>query len=157
MRQSIPLHRNRTRLGILLPLCFVVLTVGQAFSMTCEECQELNRKKAALEKTLSDERDKQKNAQEQKNVQEVMEINKQIINVSKDINAVAKEIAANRQECEAVCKPDVVQKMKCRRLMEQIDELESQTSSAGEEQLDKIDGLYLELQKCRKELKQMER
>ncbi|MEW6351264.1 MAG: hypothetical protein AB1646_19585 [Thermodesulfobacteriota bacterium] len=143
--------------GMLWCVCIVFLVAAQAFSMTCEECLELNRRKAALEKTLNDERNKQRQAQDMKNVQEVVEINKRIINVNKDINAVVREISDNRKECEAACKPDVVQKMKCRKLMERIDELESGAPSPGEEQLTKIDGLYRDLQKCRKELKLMER
>jgi hypothetical protein len=142
--------------SLLLSLCFMVFIGGPAGSQTCEECTELKQKKAALQKSITDERGKINEAQEKRDSKEVVEISKRIVTINKDLNEIVRQMAAQDRACESACRPEAVQRSKCRQLMLKIDEMESQeTSDQGHTA--KIDQMYGELQKCNKELVQMER
>ncbi len=149
-------RRTSSCAALLLAWCFIIMIVGPARSQSCEECQELKQTKARLHRTMTDERSKLNEAQGNKNFREIVEINKRMSNISKDLNEVGKQIVAQEQACESACRPEVVQEARCRKIMQQIDEIESKGPS-NEVPTAKVDDMYKGLRRCNKELKQMER
>ncbi len=134
--------------GIVFTAC-VVAWVGTAQAITCDECREIEKNRASLEREISQKETSLKSAFDKKKFHEVTEIQKQILDLRKSFIELQKKDVG----CKDACRPDLVKETECNRLMSQIVKLEEDSAA----DVDKVDALYRDLASCNKDLAQLKK
>ncbi len=137
----------------ILVITAIAFTLGAApvFAITCRECQNLEQEKRALQQELDELRQVINTAFQQKKYKDVKATNKRI----NEIRRKLMDIREFDDQCRDACRPDVVKRDECTRLKKEILSLES-SGAISEEQIAKVDKLYLDLRRCNRELRELE-
>jgi hypothetical protein len=145
---AIPLKRTKVFL-FCFSICLVLWT-GNALCITCDECKEIEKNKARVQMDLSHKEKDLERYLQRRDVRLLTETRKQVNDLRKNVMGLQRR----DNECKAACKPDILKEAECRRLMEQIVNLESQGPEAQSE-TGQIDSLYLDLSRCHQDLKKL--
>ena len=138
-------------------ICTIVVAlllwgVGAALSLTCEECQELDKNKAVTQQDLTQKEKTLETAFKRKDFQKVTDIRKQITDLRKKLM----DLKDKSLNCKDACKPDVIKEAECRKLKGDINTLELNPSGA-EADAEKVDTLYRDLRQCNKDLEEFKK
>lgn len=163
---------------LMLAVGILALSAGDvAFSITCDECRELQKQRSDVQVELARKERELDLAVNRKDF-------RKISNLRADVNQLRSRMLNMRgrdEECAVACRPDVIREAECLKLMEEIVALESGTSegaakdgskeskeasSGGEAaktaepsgsapSVAKIDNLYKDLARCHRELKRL--
>jgi predicted RNase H-like nuclease (RuvC/YqgF family) len=125
---------------------------GAARSITCDECQELDKNKAVAQQDLTQKEGALETSFKKKDFQKVTDIRNQITELRKKLM----ELKDKSQNCKDACKPDVIKEAECRKLRGEINTLESNPSGA-EADADKVDNLYRDLRQCNKDFEELKK
>jgi len=125
---------------------------GAARSLTCEECQELDKNKAVTQQDLTQKEKVLETSFKKKDFQKVTEIRNQITDLRKKLMGLKDK----SQNCKDACKPDVIKEAECRKLRGEINTLESNPSGADTD-AEKVDALYRDLRQCNKDLEELKK
>lgn len=126
----------------------LLAAAAPAFSVTCEECQEIEKQKGAAHHELS-QKDKDISAAfEKKQFQKVAQIRGEITMLRKKLL----DMRGQDEDCKKACRPEVVKDLECKKLQAEILELDSDDSQGDTR---KIDALYRDLSKCNRELERL--
>jgi len=121
-----------------------------AFSLTCEECQEIERKKEAARQELAQKEKEISAAFEKKQFQKVGKIRSEITAMRRSVL----DMRAQDEVCKKACRADVVKELECRRLESELLKLDTEDAQTD---TNKIDALYRDLSKCTRELEQLKK
>jgi hypothetical protein len=152
-----------------------ILAVGQVRAVTCEECKEIDKNKQQIQEEVNSKEKDLSAAFEKKEFKKVREIRTKITELRKKML----ELRSKDEECREACRPDVVKTAECSKIRDEIIKLEDALESANkpaekseekpeekaqakqeqkpDDQIAKIDGLYRDLQRCNKELRQLKK
>jgi len=134
-------------LGIVGALC--LLSTQALAAVTCEECQERDKKKSLVQQELS-QKDKDLDAAfKKRQFQKVTQIRNEVTALRKKLL----EFRGDEEECKKACRPEVVKEAQCRQIMNDIVKLED----SNEADTEKVDSLYRELAKCHRDLEQLKK
>ncbi|MGO9566289.1 MAG: hypothetical protein ACLP5H_01985 [Desulfomonilaceae bacterium] len=136
----------------LIVAAFLLGGAGSALSLTCEECQELDKNKAVTQQDLTQKEKALETSFKKKDFQKVTDIRNQITDLRKKLM----DLKDKSQNCKDACKPDVVKDAECKKLRGEINTVES-TPSEAEAEAEKVDGLYRDLRHCNKELQELKK
>jgi hypothetical protein len=153
----------------------MIFAVGQVRAVTCEECREIDKNKQQIQENVNSREKVLSAAFEKKEFKKVGEIRAEITELRKKML----ELRSKDQECREACRPDVVKAAECSKIREEIIKLEDASKSEEksgeksedkpeeksqekpeqkpEDQIAKIDGLYRDLQRCNKEMRQLKK
>lgn len=139
------------RTSIAVGSVVLLLTAAaSAFAVTCEECQEMEKKKESGQLELA-QKDKEISAAfEKKQFQKVTQIRAEITALRKKVL----QMRSQDEECKKACLPEVVKDLECRKIETELLKLDSDDETADTA---KIDGLYRDLSKCRREVEQLKK
>ena len=160
LRKSLRNHRGPQRRQNLIrwsAICAIVVAlllwgVGAARSVTCEECQELDKNKAVTQQDLTQKEKVLETAFKKKDFQKVADIRNQITELRKKLM----DLKDKSKDCKDACKPDIIKEAECRKLRGEINTLESNPSGA-EADAEKVDTLYRDLRQCNKDLEELKK
>ena len=160
-----------------------ILTIGQVRAVTCEECREIEKNRQRIQEDVNSKEKDLNTAFEKKEFKKVREIRLGITELRKKII----ELRSKDEECRNACRPDVVKAAECSKIREEIIKLEDASKSdekpaeksegkpeaksdekpetkpqekqeqKPEAEIAKIDGLYRDLQRCNKEMRQLKK
>jgi hypothetical protein len=133
-------------LGIL-----VCLSAAPVFAMTCEECNEIDKSIASASQERTEQEAELQRAFAKRDSPKVAPTQKRIAALSKKLAELERTKAEN---CKDACKPEVIKKIECGKLLSEIAEMEADAASA-ESNKTQIDEKYKALLNCHKELKQL--
>jgi hypothetical protein len=145
----------------------MIFTVGQVRAVTCEECREIEKNRQQIQEDVNSKEKDLNAAFEKKEFKKVREIRLSITELRKKII----ELRSKDEECRNACRPDVVKAAECSKIREEIIKLEDsskpdekpaeksegKSEAKSEAEIAKIDGLYRDLQRCNKELRQLKK
>jgi hypothetical protein len=120
--------------------------------VTCDECQELDKNKAVTQQELNQKEKDLETSFKRKEFQKVTEIRTQITDLRKKLL----EMQDKGKDCKDACKPEVIKEAQCRKLIGEINTLES-APSGTQKDTEKVDGLYRDLRQCNKDLQELRR
>ena len=129
---------------------FLLGGAGVACSITCEECQELDKNRAVTQQELEQKEKDLETSFKKKAFQKVTEIRALITDLRKKLM----DLKDKSKDCRDACRPDVIKEDQCRKLRSEINILESSPPQA-EPNMEKLDGLYRDLRRCNKELQEL--
>ncbi len=135
----------------------VIFTAVQLSAMTCEECREIEKNKTEAQREITDKEKDLTTAFDKKEFLKVRDIRSKITELRKKLL----DLRAKDEECRQACRPDVIKAAECTKIRDEILKLEDESKSEekpqekSEDQIAKIDTLYRDLQRCNKELKQL--
>jgi len=129
---------------------FLLCGAGAARSITCEECQGLDKNRAVAQQELNQKEKDLETSFKKKAYQKVTEIRNHITDLRKKLM----DLRDKSKDCRDACRPDVIKEAECRKLRSEINVLESSPSEA-EANVEKVDGLYRDLRRCNKELQEL--
>ena len=118
-------------------------------AMTCEECQERDKKKSLVQQELAQKDKELDTAFKKRQFQKVTQIRKEVTALRKKLL----EFKGGEEECKKACRPQVVKEAQCRKLINDIVKLEE----SSEVDTEKVDALYRDLAKCHRDLKQLKK
>jgi len=139
----------RTLLIILAGALLIAASIP-AFSLTCDECREIEKKREAARQELAQKEKEISAAFEKKQFQKVGKIRSEITAMRRSVL----DMRAQDEECKKACRPDVVKELECQRLESELLKLDTEDSQTD---TDKIDALYRELSRCTRELEQLKK
>jgi len=117
--------------------------------MTCDECQDLDKKKSLTQQELT-QKDKDLDAAfKKRQFQKVNQIRNEVTALRKKLL----EFKGSEEDCKKACRPEVVKDAQCRNIMNDIVKLED----SQEVDTSKVDSLYRDLSKCRRELEKLKK
>lgn len=173
----------RTNTILIIFGVLMIFAVGQVRAVTCEECREIDKNKQQIQEDVNSKEKDLNAAFEKKEFKKVREIRLKIIELRKKML----ELRTKDEECRDACRPDVVKTAECSKIREEIIKLEYPSESEdksgekaedkpeaksdekpetkpqekleqkSEAEIAKIDGLYRDLQRCNKELRQLKK
>lgn len=118
-------------------------------AMTCEECQERDKKRSLVQQELT-QKDKDLDAAfKKRQFHKVTQIRKEVTALRKKLL----EFRGDEEECKKACRPEVVKEAQCRKLINDIIKLED----SSEVDTAKVDSLYRDLAKCHRDLEQLKK
>ncbi len=123
--------------------------VGIAQAITCDECREIEKNRASLEREISHRETSLKAAFDKKKFHEVTQIQKQIVDLRKSLIELQKKDVG----CKDACQPDLVKETECNRIRSEIVKLEQDPAA----DVEKVDTLYRDLANCNKDLAQLKK
>jgi demethoxyubiquinone hydroxylase (CLK1/Coq7/Cat5 family) len=118
-------------------------------AMTCEECQERDKKKSLVQQELTQKEKDLDTAFKKRQFQKVTQTRKEVTALRKKLL----EFRGHEEECKKACSPEVVKKAQCRKLINDIVKLEE----SSEVDTEKVDALYRDLAKCHRDLAQLKK
>jgi uncharacterized protein len=127
-----------------------VMVVGLAHSITCEECQEVEKKVKAAQKELSEKGKELKVAFDKEQYATVTEVRNRMTELRSKLLQLRKQTA----QCRDACKPEVVKAAECRKIKVTIGKLDSEGPQSAD-QIRRVDQLYRDLANCNDELRRM--
>jgi len=152
-----------------------IFVAGQVGAVTCEECREIEKNKQRIQEDVTAKDKDLSTAFEKKEFKKVGEIRSKVTELRKKLL----ELRSKDDECKEACKPDVVKAAECTKIRDEIIKLEDPSKSEekpgekseeksevkaqekpeqkSEDQIAKIDGLYRDLQRCNKELRELKK
>jgi len=138
-------------------ICAIIVALllwgpGAALSVTCEECQELDKNKAVAQQDLTQKENALETFFKKKDFQKVTDTRNQITELRKKLM----DLKDKSKDCKDACKPDVLKEAECRKLRGEINTLESAPSGA-EADAEKVDTLYRDLRQCNKDLEELKK
>lgn len=138
-------------------ICAIIVSLllwgpGTALSVTCEECQELDKNKAVAQQDLTQKENALETFFKKKDFQKVTDTRNQITELRKKLM----DLKDKSKDCKDACKPDVLKDAECRKLRGEINTLESAPSGA-EADAEKVDTLYRDLRQCNKDLEELKK
>lgn len=142
---------HRTAICVIV-WALVFCSAGVARSITCDECQEIEKNKAVTQQDLTQKEKDLETAFKKKEFQKVTEIRNQITDLRKKLI----DFMDKGKDCKAACKPEVIKEAECKKLRGEINTMES-ASSNTEADAEKVDALYRDLRKCNKELQELKK
>jgi hypothetical protein len=134
----------------ILTASLVLAVAAPIFAVTCEECQEMEKKKDAGQQELAQKDKEISVAFEKKQFQKVTQIRS-------DITALRRKLLQMRsqdEDCKKACLPEAVKDLECKKLEAELLKLDSEDSTADTE---KIDALYRDLSRCKREMEQLKK
>jgi hypothetical protein len=140
-----------TRLLLAFGLALLVLSAGRLFAITCEECNEMDKKRANIQLELGIKEKELSTAFDKKEFTKVRDIRTTMTDLRKQLL----DTKANEEKCKYACRADVVQQAKCAKLREEIVKVEEAPES--EQDTAKVDALYKDLLRCDTEMKQLKK
>lgn len=132
-------------IGTLLCLAAV-----QVHAMTCEECKELESNIAATDQDIKNQDAEIERAFQKKDFAKVTQTQKRLAELSKKLV----ELKTQSLRCKDACRPDVVKRVECGKLLTEIAVMEADSGSA-ETDTERIDAKYKALLQCHQELQQI--
>jgi hypothetical protein len=127
----------------------LLLCAQGAGAITCEECREMDKKRSLLAQEIS-QKDKDLTAAfDKKQFKKVTQMRSEVTALRKKYL----EFKGSEEECKKACRPDAIKNGECRKIMVDIVKLED----AEEVNTEKVDSLYRDLYKCKKELEQLKK
>ena len=139
------------RLLLAFGLTLLVMAPGKLCAITCEECKDMEKKRANVQQELSIKEKELNAAFEKKEFLKVREIRTSMTDLRKQLL----DAKAHEEKCQYACRADVVQQAKCAKLREEIVKMEEAPES--EQDIAKVDALYRDLLRCDTELKQLKK
>ena len=137
------------RAAWLLIAASLLLCAQGAGAITCEECRELDKKRGLLAQEIS-QKDKDLTAAfDKKQFKKVSQIRNEVTALRKKYL----EFKGGEDDCKKACRPDAIKNAECRQIMADIVRLEDSEDVNTE----KVDSLYKDLYKCKKELEQLKK
>jgi hypothetical protein len=130
-------------------LTAMVAWAGMAQAITCDECREMDKNKASLERDITQKESALQTAFDKKKFNEVNEIRRHILDLRKNLFELEKKEAG----CKDACRADVVKEAECTRIRDQIIKVEADSPAETE----KADALYRELAICNKDLAKLKK
>ncbi|MEJ2717867.1 MAG: hypothetical protein P8182_12115 [Deltaproteobacteria bacterium] len=127
-----------------------VMVVGLAHSLTCEECQKIEKDVKAAQKELSEKANELKAAFDNKQYATVTEVR----NRMNELRLKLLELRKQTAPCRDACKPDVVKAAECRKIEVEIGKLDSEGSQSAD-RIKQVDDLYRDLARCHDELRRL--
>lgn len=127
-----------------------VMVPWPVFSITCDECLNIEKEKKKMRKELSDSGEDLKEAFQRQEYVKVRGLRNRINELRKKLIDLRKTDV----ECRDACRPEEVKKSECQRLRREIVELETKEAQS-EDQIKKVDELYAKLLKCNEEWRRM--
>lgn len=121
-----------------------------ARSITCDECQELDKNKVVTQQQLNQKEKELESWFKKKAFQKVTEVRNEITDLRKKMM----EFDDKQKNCRDACKPEVIKEAECRKLRNEINTLESAPSEENST-TEKVDALYRDLRRCNKELEEL--
>jgi len=120
-----------------------------ASAITCDECQDLDKKRSLVQQELT-QKDKDLDAAfKKRQFQKVTQIRNDVTALRKKLL----EFKSSEDDCKKACRPEVVKDSQCRKIMTDIAKLED----SQEVDTSKVDSLYRDLSKCRRELEKLKK
>jgi hypothetical protein len=135
-------------LGILL-----CLSTAPALALTCDECNELDKNIELTSQEVATQEAELRSAFTKKDIAKANQAEKRIAALSKKLVELESSKAAN---CKDACKPEVMKRSECGKLLSEIAAMEADTRSA-ETSRENIDEKYKALLNCHKEQHQLSR
>lgn len=133
----------------LVILCFT--WSGPARGITCKECREIEKRKAAIQLELSNKDKDMRKAFDDRRYKEVSKIRAEILDLKKELLDLRKE----DDSCREACRPDVIKEAECDDIRSEILKLEESADSS--ENQAKADQLYHDLARCNEDLKRLKK
>ncbi len=140
------------------PLVF--LLVGHVFGVTCDECQQMEKSRMEIQQEITSKDRELTAAFEKKEFQKVHDIRTKVTELRRKLL----DLRSKDEECKQACRPDIMKAAECKKIREEILKLENDDSKSdekaeqkSEEQVSKIDGLYRDLQRCNKDLRNLKK
>jgi len=135
---------------VIAAVALLLAISASAFAVTCEECQEIEKKKEAGQQELT-QKDKEISAAfEKKQFQKVTQIRSEITLLRRKLL----QMRSQDEECKKACLPEVVKDLECKKLQAELLKLDSDDSTADTV---KIDGLYRDLAQCKREMERLKK
>jgi hypothetical protein len=135
-------------LGVLL--IFSLLSAGVAYPLTCDDCKAILKNKQSVQQELAQKDTELNAAFQNKNFKLVNDLRAKMLELRKKMI----EFRSNDEQCEQVCKPDIVKAGECKKLMDEILRLESLSNEAD---YNKIDVKYRDFQQCHHDLEKLKK
>ncbi len=128
----------------------MVWVCGPAFPLTCDECQEIEKKKQAMSDELAKKSQELTTAYNERRFEKLRDIKARINELRKELI----ELQQRRTDCSDACSPENIKRDECRKIKKAIAKLEA-SEPQGADQPAAIDDLYNKLTQCNKELHQI--
>lgn len=125
-----------------------ILSVGPAYTLTCDECKEMYKNKVSIQQELQQKDTELNAAFKAKQFQQVNDLRARMLELRKKMI----ELRASDEKCEQACKPDVVKAAECKKLLDDLITLESEAAEGNEA---KVDALYREFRSCNDHLQKI--
>lgn len=140
-----------TRFLWVISLALLLVSEGQLYAITCEECKEMEKTRTRIQQELSAEEKDLANAYEKKEFQKVRDLRAKMTELRKQVL----DTKAHDERCQHACRPDVVKQAQCSKIRNEIVKMEE--ASESEQDTAKVDALYKDLLRCNTELKQLKK
>ncbi len=140
-----------TRFLWIFSLVLLLMSQGQLYAITCEECKEMEKTRTRIQQELSAYEKDLADAYEKKQFQKVRDLRAKMTDLRKQVL----DTKAHDERCQRACRPDVVKQEQCTKIRNEIVKLEEAPES--EQDTAKVDALYKDLLKCNTELKQIKK
>jgi hypothetical protein len=127
------------------------LTAVPVCAMTCDECNELDKNIESTNQEMATQEAELQRAFAKKEFAKANQAEKRIAALSKKLVELDK---SKNDNCKDACKPEVIKKAECVKLLSAIAEMEADASSA-EANKEQIDEKYKALLHCHQELQQL--
>lgn len=137
------------RAAWLLIAASLLLCAQGAGAITCEECREIDKKRSLLAQEISQKDKDLTKAFDKKQFKKVTQIRNEVTALRKKLM----EFKGSEEDCKKACRPDAIKYAECRQIMADIVRLED----SEEVNTEKVDSLYKDLYKCKKELEQLKK
>jgi hypothetical protein len=141
---------NRWQIPAFLGILFC-LSAASVFAMTCEECKEIEKDIASASQERTEQEAELQRVFSKRDVSKASQIERRIATLSKKLAELERTKAAN---CKDACKPEVIKKTACGKLLSEIAEMEAD-AAAAENNKASIDDKYKALLNCHKELQRL--
>lgn len=128
---------------------WLLLHAQAAAAITCEECQELDKKRSLAQQELTQKDKALDDAFKKRQFQKVNQIRNEVTALRKKLL----ESKGDEEECKKACRPEVVKDSQCRQITNDIVKMED----SQEVDTTKVDSLYRDLFKCRRELEKLKK
>lgn len=139
------------RLHLLIPLIMSIFAAESVFALTCEECREIEKNVSLLQRELKEKDNQLKDFFNKREFKKINEIQQRVDEITKELI----KLKSSNNDCTDACKPDMIKKMECRKLCDEIVEMEGKPDSDSDAAKEKIDARYRELANCNAELEKL--
>jgi hypothetical protein len=143
---------NHSLIRLALLGVWLLAWSGAALAVTCEECRDMEKQKAALGQQIGDEAKKIQEAMDKKQFPQALEIRNRVNEMRKRVNEITLRV---EKECRDACRPDVVKAAECGRIRQEIASLDSSNLPPADQE--KVDRLYRDLLRCNEDLVQLQK
>lgn len=141
------------RLYLFFSLIAGIYFADSVFAVTCEECREIEKNVSLLQRELKEKDVQLKDLFNKREFKKINEIQQRVDDITKELI----KLKSSNNDCTDACKPDMIKKMECKKLCDEIVEMEGKPDSDNEQTKEKIDARYRELANCNSELEKLKK